>query len=191
MEVRGNNTFIESQLANQSGRQSYAPSPQSQPASAASAPATDIIQLSRNLVVRTAVENAGAGQTRLVKDSTETIDKGFRRTQNFERADGRTFTRIEEFTVSDRNARRTVIQQNASGNTTRLDAVFERQDDGSFRQTQRYTDEAGDTTTQIETDITVIDPFILSGGRLTPSPRSQTPFNNPYNIRGTQLDLQV
>ena len=189
MEIQGNNnTLIESRLAQRSGRQApvTAPSP-----SSAARSSTDIIQVSRDLIVHSATQNANTGQTRLVKDTTETIDKGFRRTQSFERTDGRTFTRIEEFTVSDRNARRTVIQQNASGNTTRLDAVFERQDDGSFRHTRRYTDESGDTTTQIETGIDVIDPFILSGGRLPPTPRTQPPFNGTYNLRGTQLDLQV
>ena len=44
MEVRGNNTFIESQLAPRSGRQGYVPSTQSASVSTAAPPSTDVNQ---------------------------------------------------------------------------------------------------------------------------------------------------
>ncbi len=193
MEIRSNN-LIDSLVSQRFGQAPYASSARSPaPASAKNEPQTpqtaDTISLSRDLVPSATNDNASALQTRLLREVTEPVERGYRRTQTFERADGRTFTRVEEFTASDRNARRTVIQQNASGNTTRLDEVFERQGDGAFRRTQRFTDEAGDTTTQIQTNYVSADPFVLSGGTAMSAPRTQP--GAFQSLRGTQLDLQA
>jgi hypothetical protein len=188
MDIRGDGTIRTDSFLTQraGGRPSVAenaPRP-----NLSSADAGNISTLPRDLVVYSGSESPDTRQTRLLKDTTEAIDKGFRRTQTFERADGRNFTRIEEFTVSQRNARRIVIQQNASGNTTRLDEVFEKQDNGTFRHVQRFTDEGGDTSTTIAEGLSVVDPFILSGGQLPPAPRN-FPFQSA--LRGTQLDLHA
>lgn len=144
----------------------------------------DIVSLSRDLIVRDAVNKAGAGQTKLISEIVEPVDRGFRRTQTFEREDGRKFTRVEDITVSDKGSRRSVIQQNVSGNIVRLDETLERQDDGTFRRTQRFTDEAGETQVNIQYGYVSNDPFILSGG--TSGGRIATSRDIP---RGTQLDL--
>ena len=190
MEIRSNNNLIESLVSQRFGQASYVPAARTPaPASAKSDTSpTDIVSLSRDLVATATETGASAQQTRLLREVVEPIDRGFRRTQTFERTDGRTFTRVEEFTATDRNARRTVIQQNASGNTTRLDEVLERQDDGAFRRTQRFTDEAGDTTTQIQTGYVSADPFVLSGGTSGGFGRIAASFQS---LRGTQLDLQA
>lgn len=157
----------------------------------ATAPANSGIQdVSRELVVRDAVAKTGAEQTRLVAEKVDPTDKGFRRTQTFERPDGRTFTRIEDITVSDRGARRTMIQQNVSGSTTRLEDILERQDDGTFKRTQIFTDESGETSVHVETGYVSQNPFILSGGRTPPGPGFPPPGQHPPT-RGTQLDLSV
>jgi hypothetical protein len=159
------------------------------PAGVAVSRADDLISLSRDLVVRDAVAKAGAGQTRLIAETVDPIEKGFRKTQTFERQDGRTFTRIEDITVTDRGARRSVLQQNVSGSTTRLEDVLERQDDGTFKRTQIFTDEAGETDVHIETGYVSQNPFILSGGRTPPAPETPTPPTG--SLRGTQLDLSI
>lgn len=193
MDIRASNNLIDSLLAQRMGVPSYtvptrAPAPAQTPPRIQQTERTDIVSLSRDLVASATAQNAGAGQTKLVREALEKIEQGFRRTQTFERPDGRTFTRVEEFTAADRNARRTVIQQNASGNTTRFDEVLERQDDGTFRRTQRFTDEAGETSTQIQTGVISADPFILSGGVTGGFERTRS---GSLPLRGTQLDLQA
>lgn len=195
MEIRSQNNLIDTLISQRFGQALSVPSART-PAPASAQPDTpeyqpsEVVSISRDLVVSSsAPQNAGAAQTRLLREVTEEIDRGFRRTQTFERADGRTFTRVEEFTASDRNARRTVIQQNASGNTTRRDEVYERQGDGSFRRTQRFTDEAGESTTQIDTRYVSHDPFILSGGT-APGPGFGA-AQAAQSLRGSQLDLQA
>lgn len=196
MEIRSQNNLIDSLLSQRFGQAPYAPAARiSAPASTKTetqkhqAP-SDVVSVSRDLVVSASTaQNASASQTKLLREVIEEVDRGFRRTQTFERPDGRTFTRVEEFTASDRNARRTVIQQNVSGNTTRLDEVYERQGDGSFRRTQRFTDEAGDTATQIDPRYVSTDPFILSGGTASTGGFGAAKAAQP--LRGTQLDLQA
>lgn len=194
MEIRSQNSLLDSLISQRFGQAPYVPAARSPaPASVKTDvpknDRTDIVSVSRDLVLSPAASSASAAQTRLLREVTEDIDQGFRRTQTFERADGRTFTRVEEFTANDRNARRTVIQQNVSGNTTRLDEVFERQDNGSFRRTQRFTDEAGDTATQINIGYVSADPFILSGGAAPSGGFGPVQAGQP--LRGTQLDLHA
>ncbi len=126
----------------------------------------DSTSISRDVVVRDAVSRAGAGQTRLVSETIETRPQGFRKTQTFERADGRTFTRIEDLAVTDKGARRSLLQQNVSGTITRLEDILERQDTGTFRRTQIFTDEGGETQVTIDPNVISLDPFILSGGNI-------------------------
>lgn len=195
MEIRSQNSLIDSLLYQRFGQApsvpaSRSPAPASAKTETQKPPHADAVSVSRDLVVSAATQGpASAAQTRLLREVIEPVDKGFRRTQTFERPDGRTFTRVEEFTATERNARRTVIQQNVSGNTTRLDEVFERQDNGSFRRTQRFTDEAGDTATQIDTGYVSADPFILSGGTSSSGGFGAAQASKP--LRGTQLDLHA
>ncbi len=129
-------------------------------------------------------ENSG---TKLQSETQEDLpDGGTRRTQLFEREDGRRFTRVEDLTLTERGARRTVYQQNPSGSITQYEEVLDREPSGNFRRTQRFTDSSGETSTQITPDYKVTDAFILTGGD---APRSDPlPFSPS---RGTQLDLQA
>lgn len=112
----------------------------------------------------------------------------YRLSQTYERADGRSFTRIEDFALTERGARRNIVQQNPSGSITQYEEVLDREDGGTFRRTQRFRDESGETVTQIATGYTVTDPFILSGGIAAP----ETSRGNPFApLRGTQLDLRA
>jgi hypothetical protein len=120
----------------------------------------------------------------LISETIETRPQGFRKTQTFERPDGRTFTRIEDLAVTDKGARRSLVQQNVSGTITRLEDILERQDAGTFRRTQIFTDETGETQVNIDPNVISLDPFILSGGT-TSRPDGRT--DRPY--RGSQLDL--
>ena len=124
-------------------------------------------------------------QTRLVSEETEEILNGFRRLQEFESGDGRKFTRAEEFTTTSDRSRRIIVQQNNSGNTTVLENILDRQDDGSFRVTQRFTDETGESSTNIEFNVTPQNADILLGR--TPAPEQQN--NSPFQpVRGTEFD---
>lgn len=127
--------------------------------------------------------------TRVIAETHEDLGDGaFRRSRTFEQEDGRNFTRIEEFTFTDRGARRTVIQQNPSGNITRYEEVLDREGGGTFRRTQRFQDEAGETSVQITPDYKVTDPFILTGGQ---SSASFDVYSHFTSSRGTQLDLSA
>lgn len=129
-------------------------------------------------------ENPG---TKLRSETQEDLpDGGTRRTQVFEREDGRSFTRVEDFALTERGARRTVYQQNPSGSITQYEEVLDRETSGNFRRTQRFTDGSGETAIQITPDYKVTDAFILTGGD---APRSQPMPFTPS--RGTQLDLQA
>jgi hypothetical protein len=126
--------------------------------------------------------------TKLVRETQEDIPSGLRRTRTYEQADGRTFTRMEELTLTTQGARRSVIQQNPSGNITRYDEALEREPSGNFRRTQRFQDEAGEVSTTITPDYQVTDAFILTGGN-TGTPLYNAPLFQP--MRGTQLDLNT
>jgi len=128
-----------------------------------------------------------AGQTRITSDQVENLDGGFRRNQTFTQADGREFSRTEIFTSTERGFQRTVAQQNPSGSTTFYEEIYDRQEDGTFRQTLRFTDETGKSNTQIETGVipdSSLFTAALSGQFQPPS----SPFSPS---RGTQLDIQA
>lgn len=132
-------------------------------------------------------QNFKATGTKLQSETQEDLkDGGTRRTQVFEREDGRTFTRVEDFALTERGARRTVYQQNPSGSLTQYEEVLDRQPSGNFRRTQRFQDETGEIATQITSDYKVTDSFILTGEGV---PRFNSSLFQP--MRGTQLDLQA
>lgn len=182
------NVFLPDQLAGTNRtQQSAVPSDakQKQPPPAQS----DLVDLSSNR--RDNVENqngVAARQPRLVSESVERLENGFRRTQEFENKDGRSFTRIEEFTTTSDRARRTVIQQNDSGSTTVLEDILDRQDDGQFRLTRRFTDETGETTTDIQFNIKPLDADILLGRAPEPDKSKDNPFQP---LRGTEFDIKT
>ena len=125
--------------------------------------------------------------TQLKSETQEELENGgIRRTQVFEREDGRTFTRVEDFALTERGTRRTVYQQNPSGSITQYEEVLDREPSGNFRRTQRFRDETGEISTQITPDYKVTDSFILNGEG--PPITNPSPFRP---MRGTQLDLQV
>lgn len=155
----------------------YASSSSSKQASASS---SDIVQ-----ILPTDVQSTG---TRTLSDTLENLDNGgYRRTRVFEQEDGRRFSRLEEVSFSQNTARKTVVQQNPSGSITQYEEVLDKQSNGAYRRTQRFTNEAGETSTQITADYSSQDPFILTGG--------QTAFSGSTNafqtFRGTQLDLSA
>ena len=170
-----------------SGQGDSGQSPQSRLAAGQGSVQTDTVNLSRNLAVRSATQQAENNQTRLVSETFESLDQGFRRNQIFKRPDGRTFSRAEDVQATARGVRRTVLQQNPSGSTVRLEDSLDREDNGTFRRTLRFTDESGVTKTEIIPGVTGAEPFVLSGSRLPPPsfPPTQT------GTRGTQLDIRV
>lgn len=136
-----------------------------------------------------AFKTDGHTATRLMSENRlDLADGAYRLTRTYEREDGRSFTRIEDFAFTERGTRRNVIQQNPSGNITEYEEVLDREDGGTFRRTQRFRDESGETATQITTRYNVTDPFILTGGYAAPAPSGTNPF---APLRGTQLDLQA
>ncbi len=127
--------------------------------------------------------------TRLLNENRADLrDGAYRLTRTFEREDGRQFTKIEEFALTGRGARKTVVQQNPSGSITRYEEVLDREPGGNFRRTQRFEDANGEVSTNITTNYQVSDPFILAGGASLPSYDAPSPFNL---VRGTQLDLSA
>lgn len=125
--------------------------------------------------------------SRLLNETIEKNENGFRRTQEFAGADGRKFARIEEVTSSANRTRRIVVQQNTSGNTTILEDVLDRQEDGTFRLTRRYTNEAGETKTNIEFNVTPDSKDIILGR--APDPQQENRSFEPS--RGTQFDASA
>lgn len=124
----------------------------------------------------------------LVSEKTTELENGFRRTQEFETPQGKKFTKIEEVTTTQDRTKRIVIQQNESGSTTALENILDRQDDGTFRLIQRYTDETGETKTNVQLNFNPLDANILLG-RATSTPQQNI---NPFqSTRGTQVDLSV
>lgn len=124
------------------------------------------------------------------KGETTATNDGFRRVENFTTSSGKEFTRIEDVTITPDRTKRIVIQQSESGSTTQLENVIDRQDDGSFRLIQRFTNEAGETQTNVQLDFNPEDADVLLGratsdgfGNIAGTP---PPFQN---LRGTQVDL--
>lgn len=131
-----------------------------------------------------------ASGARLLSETREDLlNGGYRLTRNFEKEDGRKFTKVEEFAFTDRGSRKTVVQQNPSGSISVYEELLDRQDNGNFRRTQRFQDGNGDVATTITPDYTVTDPFILTGGQSEPA--SFTPYSPFEHTRGTQLDLRA
>ena len=127
--------------------------------------------------------------TRLLKESRDDLGEGsYRLTKTFEREDGRTFTKIEEFALTNRGSRKSVIQQNPSGSLTQYEEVLDREPGGNFRRTQRFQDANGEISTNITANYKVTDPFVLTGGASLPAYDAPSPFNPS---RGTQLDLRA
>lgn len=134
------------------------------------------------------LEGLAAAQPRLVSETVDTLERGFRRTQVFRQSDGRNFIRHEEVLLTERGLKRSIQQDNPSGSTVRFDENLERQSDGAFRRTVRFTDETGATQTKIEDDCHGIDPFIASGGAYSAPRDTADPF---LPVRGTRLDISA
>lgn len=127
---------------------------------------------------------------KLIRDETDILENGFRRTQEFENAQGTKFTRIESFTLTQNGARRQVQQQNPSGRLIAFEENFVQKETGVFTRTQRFQDESGETQTTIDEDVHVDVPFeflIAQGGG---SGRNAT-TNAASDFRGTQIDLRA
>lgn len=123
----------------------------------------------------------------LVSENIQDTENGFRRTQEFENPNGLKFTRIEEIITTPDRSKRIVIQQNDSGSTTALESIIDRQGDGSFRLIERYTDETGETKTNVKLDFNPESADILLGRAANPQSN-----NNPFQtLRGTQVDLNI
>ncbi len=124
--------------------------------------------------------------TRLVSENIQPLENGFRRLQEYETSEGRHFTRTEEVTTENDRSKRTVIQQSSSGNTSVLENILDRQADGTFRLTQRYTDETGATSTNIKLKVTPDNVDIILGRPPGPEQDDSSPFKIS---RGTQFDV--
>ena len=131
---------------------------------------------------------ANPDRTFLVSERVENLENGFRKLQEFESLTGKKFTKIEEVINSDNRSTRTIVQQNDSGSTTLLENIFDRQNDGSFRLTQRYTDEVGETKSNIQYDAQPNDTNFIVGN----NPRPESSTDTPFQIqRGTQYDVSA
>lgn len=140
------------------------------------------------VVPNAAGKGSKAGTQLLDQRQEDLADGGSRLTSTYQKDDGRTFTKIEEFALTERGSKKTVVQQNPSGSITRYEEVLDREDGGNFRRTQRFQEGAGDVSTQITTDYQVKDPFVLTGGQRPATFALYSPFTS---LRGTQLDLQA
>lgn len=182
MDVKNNLGLIESLLARANNPQaSQGNNARPTPPPPSTSQSTDIVSLSDDKL-RGIKTNA----SKLVSEDLENIENGFRRTQTFETAKGGIFTRVEEQTSVNDRSKRLVIQQNESGSTTVLENILDRQDDGTFRQTQRFTNEVGETSTNIEFDVTNSNATQIFG--LTPEPTDKPV--EPFGVtRGTQYDV--
>ncbi len=135
------------------------------------------------------LEDAGKGQTRLVRDEREKTENGFRRAQEFETSDGRGFSRSEEFILTQAGSRRLVVQQNASGSVTSFEIVVDKLEDGNFRRTSRFTDETGNTETKIEVDLNAAQ---IASGQPGAGPLSTYHHIQNYtDPRGGHIDLSA
>ena len=150
----------------------------------------DLVTLSREANNRAQAPQQGVAASNENTTNTTDIENGFRRTQNFTAADGREFLRIEEVTTTPARSKRVVIQQLDSGSTTTLENIIDRQDDGSFRLIQRFTNEQGETKTNVEFDFNPKDANVILGR--ASNGQAIESSNSPYqNLRGTQIDLRA
>lgn len=134
------------------------------------------------------LNNLSPKSSRLVSEDIEKIENGFRRTQVFETPRGGEFTRIEEQTNTAQRSKRLVVQQNESGSTTILENILDRQEDGTFRQTQRFTNEVGETSTDIQFNVSVDNASSALGLPASPTQTKSGPFES---TRGTQYNVVV
>jgi len=172
-------------LQNKSAQSNNNAAAQSAPPPKVRSRGQDIVSLSTS---NGGQNNLNQSQTRLVSEDITKLEDGFRRTQKFESGEGRQFTRIEEFTTTENRSKRIVLQQNNSGSTTLLENITDRQEDGSFRLTQRFTDENGETNTNIEFNVTPNNQDIILGRVPDPEQQNDKPFQL---LRGTQFDLSA
>lgn len=153
-----------------------------------SAGKTDEPQLPALIDNGTSSRGSGTGTSLLDQKQEDLADGGYRLTSTYQKDDGRTFTKVEEFSLTERGSKKTVVQQNPSGSVTRYEEVLDREDSGNFRRTQRFQDSSGEVATQITDDYKVTNPFILTNGQSSSSFSAYSPFNS---LRGTQLDLSA
>lgn len=140
----------------------------------------DLVDISKSQI-----QSSAQPRTKLISETVEQLENGYRRKQEFERSDGKKFTRIEEFITEDNRSTRTVTQENASGSTTRNEDVYDRQNDGSFRLTQRYTDETGKTSVNITPGaLPSSTDFILGRGSNNAPPQNaqSLPRGGEFNV---------
>lgn len=130
------------------------------------------------------LQGLAAAQPRLISESVDTMERGFRRTQLFRQSDGRNFVRNEEVTLTERGMQRTVTQENPSGSTARFEETLDRQADGTFRRTVRHINETGELETKVDEKQSGVHQFILSGGRYSEEAAAETE-------RGTYFDRTV
>jgi hypothetical protein len=152
------------------------------------APSRDLVKISPDANQENQTSQNFQKGSRLVSEEIQETERGVRRTQEFQNEEGKKFTRIEEINNGEDRSTRTVIQQNDSGATTLLENVFDRQDDGSFRLTQRFTDETGDTQTNIQFDVPPPNRDIALGRPPEKTEKTQSPTGS---FRGSQLDVSA
>ncbi len=141
----------------------------------------------RNRLPETSDQTTTAG-TRVVAETRQELDNGgYRVTRTYQREDGRTFSKLEDFTLTARGSRKTVVQQTPSGAITQYEEVLDREDGGNFRRTQRFTDESGEVSTVITPNHKVTNPQILTSGQV----QGFEPTGAFSSFRGTQLDLSA
>lgn len=186
MEIKNTFGVIENLFAQKSGKTAQG-TPPSQNAPPPPPPKTgeskDIVAVSNNNAA-TKLNQV----SKLLSDNVEKLENGFRRVQEFETAKGNKFTRIEEVTNGEDRSKRMVIQQNESGSITVSENILDRQVDGSFRQTQRFTDAAGETKTNIELKVSGNNINQILGIASAPNSKAPQPFEA---LRGTQYDVVV
>lgn len=180
MEIRNNGVLLANLLVPQNQQKSAGQPPNGE--------AQTRTQRARQDIVSIGEKANNVPRTRLIDETITRNDNGFRRTQEFENQNGRTFTRIEDVTTTPNRTRRVVIQQQESGSTTALEEIFDRQQDGTFRLTSRFTDETGRTETNIELNVTPPDRNIILGNVPNPDQNNEEPFNI---LRGTQFDVSA
>lgn len=185
MTVSNNLSLLDTLLAR--GSNAFSPSTTNTPAQSnkakSSGTTTDIVAISPEKLASLSPKSS-----RLVSENVEKIDNGFRRTQTFETPRGGEFTRIEEQANEANRSKRLVIQQNESGSTTILENILDRQEDGTFRQTQRFTNEIGETSTDIKFNVQADNPALAFGLPASPSTQAPQPFEPS---RGTQYNIVI
>lgn len=157
--------------------------PQGQAAAGSNSSATNV-----NRRIPATTDQTAAPGTRVIAETRQELDNGgYRITRTYQREDGRTFSKLEDFTLTARGSRKTVVQQTPSGAITQYEEVLDREESGSFRRTQRFTDESGEVSTVITPNHTVTNPHILTAGQAQGF-ETTDPFSS---FRGTQLDLSA